>query len=79
MSIFNDKSLQGVADAVSKIMNTEQTEPKTEKEKKLAAIGHPKDKVTHKDVLIGRGVLKKEEKEESCEVEVEEQEKKMHG
>jgi predicted transcriptional regulator len=38
----------------------EETEPKSEKEKNLAALGHPKDKVTHKDVLIGRGVLKKE-------------------
>ena len=34
------------------------------KEKELAALGHPKDKVTHKDVLIGRGVLAKEEVEE---------------
>jgi hypothetical protein len=33
----------------------------SDKEKKLAAMGHPKDKVTHKDVLIGRGVLAKEE------------------
>jgi hypothetical protein len=39
----------------------EETEPETEKEKNLAALGHPKDKITHKDVLIGRGVLKKEE------------------
>jgi len=39
------------------------TKPKTEKEKKLAAMGHPKDKITHKDVLIGRGVLTKEQKE----------------
>jgi hypothetical protein len=31
------------------------------KEKELAAMGHPKDKITHKDVLIGRGVLAKEE------------------
>jgi len=63
MSIFNDKSLKGVADAVTKIMQQEATHPKTEKEKDLAAMGHPKDKITHKDVLIGRGVLKKEEKE----------------
>lgn len=39
----------------------EETEPKSEKEKNLAALGHPKDKITHKDVLIGRGVIKKEE------------------
>jgi hypothetical protein len=39
----------------------EATHPKTEKEKKLAALAHPKDKITHKDVLVGRGVLAKEE------------------
>lgn len=39
----------------------EHTEPKTKKEKDLAALAHPKDKITHKDVLIGRGVIKKEE------------------
>lgn len=61
MSIFNDKALKSVADAASKIMTQEATHPKTEKEKELAAMGHPKDKITHKDVLIGRGVLKKEE------------------
>jgi hypothetical protein len=63
MSNFNDKINKSIADAVTKIMNTEQTHPKTEKEKDLAAMGHPKDKITHKDVLIGRGVLKKEETE----------------
>lgn len=35
------------------------------KEKELAALGHPKDKITHKDVLIGRGVLAKEDKSSS--------------
>jgi hypothetical protein len=39
------------------------TTPKSAKEKKLAALAHPKDKITHKDVLVGRGVLKKEETE----------------
>lgn len=39
----------------------EATHPKTEKEKKLAALAHPKNKITHKDVLVGRGVLAKEE------------------
>lgn len=38
----------------------EQTEPKTEKEKKLAALAEPKDKITHADVLAGRGVKKEE-------------------
>ena len=77
MSIFNDKALKNVADIAAKIMQQEATHPKTEKEKDLAAMGHPKDKITHKDVLIGRGVLKKEEA--SCEDEVKKHEKKMHG
>ncbi len=37
------------------------TVPKTEKEKKLAALAEPKDKITHADVLKGRGVVKEEE------------------
>lgn len=41
--------------------------PKTAKEKKLAAMGHPKDKITHKDVLIGRGVLAKEDVDQTIE------------
>jgi hypothetical protein len=61
MSIFNDKALKSVAEAASKIMAQEATHPKTDKEKDLAALSHPKDKITHKDVLVGRGVLKKEE------------------
>lgn len=36
----------------------EHTVPKTEKEKDLAAIAEPKDKITHADVLKGRGVTK---------------------
>lgn len=43
----------------------EHTVPKTEKEKKLAALAHPKDKITHKDVLVGRGVVKEEDVEEA--------------
>jgi len=39
------------------------TTPKTDKEKSLARLAHPKNKITHKDVLVGRGVLKKEEVE----------------
>ena len=39
----------------------EHTVPKTDKEKKLASLAHPKDKITHKDVLVGRGVIAKEE------------------
>lgn len=40
--------------------------PATTKEKSLAALGHPKNKITHKDVLIGRGVLAKESSEETA-------------
>jgi hypothetical protein len=43
------------------------TTPKTDKEKKLAALASPKDKITHKDVLVGRGVVKEEEIDESKE------------
>ncbi len=39
------------------------TVPKTDKEKKLAALASPKDKITHKDVLVGRGVVKEEEEQ----------------
>jgi hypothetical protein len=36
------------------------TVPTTAKHKKLAALAHPKDKITHKDVLVGRGAVKEE-------------------
>ena len=70
MSIFNDKALKGVAEAAAKIMaeTSHGTHPKTPKEKSLAALAHPKDKITHKDVLVGRGVLKKEDVEQLDEV-----------
>jgi hypothetical protein len=66
MSIFHDKALKGVAEAAAKIMaeTSHGSTPKTDKEKSLAALAHPKDKITHKDVLVGRGVLKKEETEQ---------------
>lgn len=41
----------------------EHTVPKSAKEKDLAALAEPKDKITHKDVLVGRGVIKKAVKE----------------
>ena len=65
MSIFHDKALKGVAEAAAKIMaeTSHGSTPKTPKEKSLAALAHPKDKITHKDVLVGRGVIKKEEVE----------------
>ena len=37
------------------------TVPETESEKDLASAAHPKDKITHKDVLVKRGVVKAEE------------------
>lgn len=40
------------------------TVPKTEKEKDLAALAKPKDKITHKDVMVGRGVVKEEDTEQ---------------
>lgn len=43
------------------------TVPKTEKEKDLAALAEPKDKITHADVMTGRGV-RKEEVEAAAEV-----------
>jgi hypothetical protein len=36
------------------------TIPKTAKEKSLAALAEPKDKITHADVMVGRGVKKEE-------------------
>jgi hypothetical protein len=44
------------------------TTPKNEKEKKLAALAHPKNKITHKDVLVGRGVVKEDESEQIVEI-----------
>ena len=40
------------------------TVPKTAKEKSLAALAEPKNKITHKDVMVGRGVIAKEETEQ---------------
>ena len=70
MSNFNDKALKNVATEVAKIMaeTSHGSTPKTDKEKSLAALAHPKDKITHKDVLVGRGVIKKEEVEQLDEV-----------
>lgn len=47
--------------ATRSIMEKSHTVPKTEKEKKLAAMAEPKDKITHADVLKGRGVMKEDE------------------
>lgn len=57
-----------LANTIRKIFSESATKshtvPKTEKEKKLAALAHPKDKITQKDVLVGRGVVAKEEVKE---------------
>ena len=70
--MFTDKITLALAEAAKKCMETEAAEPKSEKEKELAAMGHPKDKITKKDILIGRGILKKEENEQ-----IEEEEGKL--
>ncbi len=61
---MKDNSKMGLSDsliaAARAIMEKEHTVPKSPKEKALAKLAHPKDKITHKDVLVGRGVLKKE-------------------
>ena len=45
--------------------SAEGTVPKTPKEKALAALSEPKDKITHADVMKGRGVKKEEVQQES--------------
>jgi hypothetical protein len=54
------KLSKDLIDAVRGVM--EGTAPKSDKEKDLAAKAPPHDKVTHADVLVGRGVLKKHHK-----------------
>ena len=62
--MFNDKITKSIAEAAMKVMAASQgTTPKNEKERKLAALAAPKDKITHKDVMVGRGVIAKEEVE----------------
>lgn len=53
-------AVAGAADMAKKNMKEAAggSTPRTEKEKKLAAMTHPKDKITHGDVLHGRGVRK---------------------
>lgn len=59
-SVFNKHS--GIAAELGHIhkMLGEATTPKTAKEKLLAALAEPKNKITHKDVLKGRGVIPEE-------------------
>ena len=49
------------AQEISLLKEKAHTVPKTSKEKDLASLAEPKDKITHADVMVGRGV-KKEEK-----------------
>lgn len=66
----NEKNLtETVENNGSQILNEAAgSHPRNPKEKKLAAMAHPKDKITHKDVLVGRGVVAKEEAEPIDEV-----------
>ena len=61
---MKDNSKMGSSDSlletIRTILEKKHTTPETPKEKSLAKLAHPKDKITHKDVLVGRGVLKKE-------------------
>ena len=61
---MKDNSKMGSSDSlletIRNILEKQHTTPETPKEKALAKLAHPKDKITHKDVLVGRGVLKKE-------------------
>ena len=60
-----NNNLFGISKALSEtaraIIEKKHTEPKSQKEKDLAALAEPKDKITHKDILVGRGVIAKEE------------------
>jgi hypothetical protein len=61
--MFNNRKMgssDSLLDTIKGIMEKKHTTPETPKEKSLAKLAHPKDKITHKDVLVGRGVLKKE-------------------
>lgn len=61
--MFNNRKMgssDSLLDTIRGIMEKKHTTPETPKEKALAKLAHPKDKITHKDVLVGRGVLKKE-------------------
>ena len=61
--MFNNRKMgssDSLLNAIKDIMEKKHTTPETPKEKSLAKLAHPKDKITHKDVLVGRGVLKKE-------------------
>jgi len=61
--MFNNRKMgssDSLLETIRNILEKQHTTPETPKEKALAKLAHPKDKITHKDVLVGRGVLKKE-------------------
>jgi len=61
--MFNNRKMgssDSLLETIRNILEKKHTTPETPKEKALAKLAHPKDKITHKDVLAGRGVLKKE-------------------
>ena len=55
------KKMAIATSVAKKVTEAEHTVPKTAKEKDLAAAAHPHDKITHKDVLVKRGVVKEED------------------
>lgn len=62
--------IKGIGRAAARLAKEEvdATHPKTEKEKKLAALAPPHDKITHADVMVGRGVGKKKTMKEFVEL-----------
>lgn len=60
MEMAKKKKLQAAVIQPSGDTKVEETHPKTEKEKKLAKLAPPHDKITHADVMVGRGVKKEE-------------------
>lgn len=58
----------GMSDKIKAFLEEKaHTIPKTKKEKDLASHAAPYDKITHKDVLVGRGVVKEEDAEQVTE------------
>lgn len=57
---YQDQQLERINKLTEKAMKPSHsgTAPRNDQERKLAAMAHPKDKITHVDVLHGRGVRK---------------------
>jgi hypothetical protein len=56
-----DKKMAIATSVAKRVAEAEHTVPKSAKEKDLAAAAYPHDKITHKDVLVKRGVVKEKE------------------